>query len=75
MDMTHPLKKFREKQTPPLSQRALAKILGVSWASISRWESGVRAPLPRHLKMIARKTGVSPRELRPDLARAMESAE
>jgi len=71
MDHIHPLQAFREKQTPPLSQRQLADMLGVSTAAISRWEAGERKPDGELVPMISEKTGISPAELRPDLAALM----
>lgn len=70
--MAHPLKAFRQRQTPPLTQTALAELLGVSRASVSRWESGLRLPEEDLLPTIAEKTGIDPGELRPDLVRALQ---
>lgn len=64
----HPLKAFRESQRPPLSQRALADMLDVSTAAVSRWEAGKRQPDADRLKVIQEKTGIAPKVLRPDLA-------
>ena len=36
-----------------LSQPALAKILGVHWLTVSRWERGVQRVLNRHLLEVA----------------------
>ena len=70
--MDHPLKAYRERQDPPLTQTALADILGVSRTSVCRWESGERMPDEGLLPTIAEKTGIDPAELRPDLARALQ---
>jgi transcriptional regulator with XRE-family HTH domain len=63
----HPLKEFRQRHDPPLTQRRLAELLGVSIASVSRWEAGKRKIDLELLRAIARKTGIAPTELRPDL--------
>lgn len=70
--MAHPLKAFRERQTPPLTQTALAELLGVSRASVCRWESGERMPDEDLLPTISEKTGIAPGDLRPDLVRALQ---
>lgn len=67
--MTHPLEAFRKEQTPPLNQRQLADLLGVSTAAVSRWESGERRIDEDLLRNIQRKTGIHPGKLRPDLAK------
>jgi len=73
--MAHPLKAFRESQSPPLTQTELADLLGVSRASVSRWESGVRKPDDGLLQTITEKTGIDPGQLRPDLVRALQPLE
>lgn len=64
----HPLKAYRERQSPPLSQDQLAALLGVSRVTITRWESGRRKLEGDLLPLVAEKTGIAPAELRPDLA-------
>jgi transcriptional regulator with XRE-family HTH domain len=59
--MGHPLKRYRERRQ--LSQDELAKLLGVTKATISRWESGLRAPRRRDIPQLAAKTGLTPSEL------------
>ena len=71
MDCTHPLKQFRERQSPPLTQDQLADLLGVSKASVSRWEAGIRRIDEELLPRVVEKTGIAPSELRPDLADLM----
>jgi len=68
MDKIHPLRAFREKQAPPLSQRQLADLLGVSSTAVSRWEAGERKLDEEKVTMVAEKTGIPPADLRPDLA-------
>lgn len=51
-----------------LSQEALAKKLGVTSVTVSRWETGERKIAPRHIPAVSRETGLSARVLRPDLA-------
>jgi transcriptional regulator with XRE-family HTH domain len=69
--MVHPLKTFREKQSPPISQGELAELLGVARETVTRWESGARKIKQQTLPIVSEKTGISPRELRPDLAELM----
>jgi len=69
----HPLTKYREAKG--LSKTALAARLGVSKASVSRWESGDRLPDHAAVLLILKKTGIPPRALRPDLAEMIEAAE
>ncbi len=71
---THPLKKFREKQAPRLTQQQLAKMLGVSRTTIARWETGTRKVDRDILQDVSAKTDISPRELRPDLAELLGAA-
>lgn len=68
--MPHPLYEYRLAQG--LSQAALARKLGVSRVSISRWESGDRRPDERIIPRIIDLTGLSAAILRPDLAKRYE---
>lgn len=70
----HPLKAFRERQDPHMTQDALGKLLGFDRATINRWETGKRLPEPEVLPVICERTGISARELRPDLAEMFGSA-
>lgn len=63
---------YREKLG--LSKTELATLLGTSRANITRWESWERMPR-KPLAMIIQKTGISARELRPDLVEIIEAAE
>lgn len=71
----HPLKVFREKQTPPLSQGDLAGLLGVARETVTRWESGARKIDEAKLPIVSEKTGIPPGDLRPDLAELMRVSE
>lgn len=62
----NPLKDFREREG--LSQADLAKLIGVSRETVTRWENGTRNPDEDKLPTIAEKTGITPSILRPDLA-------
>ena len=62
----HPLTDFREREG--LSQDDLAKLIGVSRETITRWENGTRNPDEDKLQKIAKETGIQPSTLRPDLA-------
>jgi transcriptional regulator with XRE-family HTH domain len=70
--MSHPLRAFRKKEG--ISQERLAELLGVSRATVIRWESGKASPRPADLPAISEKTGIPARELRPDLAEMLERA-
>lgn len=64
---THPLKVYRENQTPKLSQAALAEKLGVARLTILRWEAGQRKIELSRIPTVSEKTGIAPKDLRPDL--------
>lgn len=51
-----------------LTQDALAKELGVTSITVSRWETGERKIAPSKLNEVSEKTGIPKPELRPDLA-------
>ncbi len=68
MQPNHPLKTYRLRQNPPLSQDQLAELLGVSKASVSRWETGERKPEETLIPVISEVTGIAPEKIRPDLA-------
>lgn len=69
----HPLTAYREANN--LTKAALAELLDVSRASITRWEAGKRKPDRDELVKITHRTGISARDLRPDLAEMLERAE
>jgi transcriptional regulator with XRE-family HTH domain len=50
-----------------LSQEALAKMLGVSTNTISRWETGTYEPTLNDLELLSRKLGVRILDLFPDV--------
>jgi DNA-binding XRE family transcriptional regulator len=67
MSCNHPIKAFRESQTPKLSQDELARRIGVTRFTVMRWEDG--SPVDVHrLPNVVRETGIPAKELRPDLA-------
>lgn len=68
----HPLTSFRTANN--LTKAELAALLGVSRATVTRWENGERRPAGPALQGIASKTGIPARELRPDLAEMIEAA-
>lgn len=70
LTMENPLKICRERLN--LSKADFAKLLEVSRSVAHRWETGERKIGPDSLVRISRKTGISPRELRPDLAEKLE---
>ena len=71
----HPLKTYREKQEPPLSQADLAKLLNVSFITVWRWEAHKRSIDERLLPSVSEKTGISRDKLRPDLAELLRQPE
>lgn len=70
MDGTHPLRRYREDRG--LTQDALAKELGVTSVSVSRWETGARKIDDDLLPRVSEKTGITKALLRPDLAALLE---
>lgn len=62
------LKTYRDSHDPKLSQAELATQLGVSRLTVNRWERGVRNIAPNLVSLIAEKTGIPAKELRPDFA-------
>jgi transcriptional regulator with XRE-family HTH domain len=75
MQPLHPLRQYRERQVPPLTQDQLAELLGVSKGTVSRWESGNRKVDDDLLPSVSEKTGISPSELRPDLVALLQQRE
>ena len=69
------LRNFRASQTPPLKPGKVAADIGVSRSTYFRWEDGTRQIGKRHLPKVAEVTGIPAKELRPDLAEALEVAE
>jgi transcriptional regulator with XRE-family HTH domain len=68
--MVHPLKAYRDANG--LTQERLGKLIGVPRETVARWECGARKIGQRKLlQVVSEKTGISPRELRPDLAELM----
>jgi transcriptional regulator with XRE-family HTH domain len=60
------IRKYREDRG--LSREALGRELGVTGVSVGRWEDGIRNIKLTLVTEVARKTGLPPEELRPDLA-------
>jgi DNA-binding XRE family transcriptional regulator len=69
-----PLKAFRKKHDPPLSQRELADLLDVDRVTVARWETGIRKIGADRLSDISARTGIPRTKLRPDLAALMRDA-
>lgn len=69
MVSNHPLKAYRDHRGQ--TQDALAKELGVSSITVSRWETGMRKIDRKKLSDISQRTGIPKRVLRPDLAEIM----
>jgi len=68
--MGHPLQTFRQNKR--LSQGQLAAMLGVDRTTIWRWETGVRHINAELVPVVSEKTGISPADLRPDLAELLK---
>ena len=68
----HPLKTYRADRD--LTQDALAKELGVSSITVSRWETGARKIDTDLLPTVSEKTGIPKRKLRPDLSELLDEA-
>lgn len=69
MQFMHPLKAHRTAKG--LTQKQLAAQFGVSRETLARWEIDARRIDPERLPQISQLTGISPAELRPDLADLM----
>ena len=72
MVSNHPLRAYRNSRG--FTQDALAKELGVTSITVSRWETGARKIDTDLLPGISEKTGISKQDLRPDLAEVMREA-
>lgn len=70
MDAKHPLEAYRESNG--LTQDQLAEKLGVTGASVSRWEQRKRAPRGRDLEKIVTLTGIPAGEILGVLSEAAE---
>lgn len=67
MHAESPLRAYRKSQDPKLSQAALADKLGVTRLTVTRWESGARKIDPDLVPLVAERTGIPAKELRPDI--------
>lgn len=66
-DTENPIRAYRERQTPPLSQGQFGDRVGVTRFTVMRWENG--SPIDEErLPDVSREIGIPARELRPDLA-------
>jgi len=74
MANAHPLRTYRDSQSPRLTQGELAKKLGVSRTTVARWESGTRQVDRQLVRSVAEVTKLAPATLRPDLAELFEQA-
>jgi len=74
MSRKHPFTEYRNSCTPPLSQAELAQLLGVYRSYVSRVESGERQVGYKKLAVFAKKTGLAPEALRPDMAKTFREA-
>lgn len=71
MTEIHPIRAFRERQVPPLSQEQFGARVGVTRFTVMRWESG--GPIDeKRLPAVSREIGTPAKELRPDLVEKHE---
>lgn len=75
MQDAHPLETYRKSQNPPKSKAELARELSVSKTTITRWEKRLRKIADNLVPKIAKKTGIPPQVLRPDLAILLDGAQ
>ncbi len=72
MEARQPLQALIDFRTArQMTSAALAEYLEESPPTVSRWETGARKIDKDKLPKVVEKTGISPRELRPDLAELM----
>ena len=65
-ETVHPLRAFRQRMN--YTQPDAARLLGVSYVTVSRWETGERKIDSELVLKISRLTGIPVAQLRPDLA-------
>lgn len=65
--MANPLTRYRETQTPPISEAELARRLDISRSFLHRIERGERKAGPDLLRKIRDRLNIAPSEIRPDL--------
>lgn len=58
MEITHPLRRWRLGQTPPITQEAVAVRVGVKKPAVSRWENFNRRPTLTQAAKISELTGI-----------------
>lgn len=67
----HPIKSYRERHDPPLSQGQFSERVGVTRFTVIRWENG--SPIgEKELPAVSREIGIPAKELRPDLVERHE---
>lgn len=70
----HPIRSFRLGQSPPLSQGAFGKSVGVTRFTVIRWENGSPIDVEK-LPDVSKVTGIPAKELRPDIEQKLEALE
>lgn len=70
MNALHKYRKDKE-----LTQEEFAKILGITKATVSRYEKGTRKVAIERLAEVSRLTGISRQRLRPDIFKASPQPE
>lgn len=70
----NPLKAWRDRQTPKISQEKLAELVGVRAMTVSRWERGGHLPNKKHWPKIEEATGIAASHL-VEFVKTPESAQ
>lgn len=68
----NPIRSYRLRQTPPLTQEKLARKIGTTKANLSRVENGLQK-VSEDLLVRLSDLGIPAAELRPDLAQIFRS--
>lgn len=67
----NPIKSYRERQKPPMSQGEFGSRVGVTRFTVMRWEKG--APIDeKKLPAVSKEIGIPAKELRADLVERHE---
>lgn len=67
-DKVFPRRMQQARAAAGFTQEALARELGVSWVTVSRWERGEHEPPLAMLRLIAKALDVQPSELLEEAA-------
>lgn len=70
---THPIRLYRQAQTPVVTLATLAEQVGISKANLSRIETGDQELTASLAKKLSDVTGIPMRVLCPDLAKMFDA--